>query len=82
MVVETHRDIPQNVAHQSLHKTAAAGLYLFQRRDRDVSADKAHSAADIHANRVGDDRIYRRDDATYWHPHPLMGVGHQADMYM
>ena len=53
-----------------------------QFRCPDIGPDRRHAAADVDADRGGDDRTHGRNDAADRRPHSPMHVRHDRDMLM
>ena len=80
IVRKTGRNIPQDAAADALKERAASGDCLPQELHGDVCLHKAHPAADINADCVGDDGTLTGDHTADRHTLARVGIGHQCDM--
>ena len=82
VMCESHRHIPHNIADHSLHQIPVPGHHLPNLLYRNIRLRISHPAADIHAHRIRNHHILRGNHPADGHPHPGMGIRHQANPLM
>ena len=79
MMGKAHGDIAKNISYDSLNQISAARHGFFQNRYRNAGLYISHTAADIHADRIGDHHIFCGYYASNGHSLSCVGVRHQTD---
>ena len=82
VMVEARGDISENIAHNRLKQSAVSRNRFTKERNGDICLNKAHSAADVNAYRIGYNSIFAGNNAAYGHSLTRMSIGHKGNPFV